>query len=131
MLRMTEEERKAYEWAKKQEFNSVAATYARALAAYITKATEANVRADAAIERLRGFANAVIGGWPDDICLDGIELQEIAVKHGLLALKDPRPTAPCSESCNCVEYHGLDPSAWARGVDCYVKTEFLSQALAS
>ena len=76
-------------------------------------------------KKLRAFANAVLGGWPDDICLDGFELQDHAVKHGLLALKDPRPTAPCGEFCNCVEYHGSDPADWAQGVDCYVKTALL------
>lgn len=74
---------------------------------------------------LRDFANAVLGGWPDHICIDGFELQDHAVKHGLLALKDPKPTAPCGEFCNCVEYHGSDPADWAAGVDCYVKTALL------
>lgn len=77
------------------------------------------------VRKLRAFANAVLGGWPDDICIDGFELQCHAVTHGLLALKFPRPTEPCREFCNCVEYHGSDPADWAAGVDCYIKTALL------
>jgi hypothetical protein len=80
------------------------------------------------VRKLRAFANAVIGGWPDEVCIDGFEFQNHAVKHGLLALKDPRPTAPCGESCNCVEYYGSDAADWAQGVDCYVKTALLGHS---
>lgn len=37
MLKMTDDERKAYEWAKSQDFTSVAATHARTLAKYIER----------------------------------------------------------------------------------------------
>lgn len=72
---------------------------------------------------LRAFANAVMGNWP----LDGVygdELQEFAVHHGLLALKDPPPTEPCGEHCMCAEY--AQPKEFAQGVQCYRRTPVLT-----
>lgn len=48
MLQMTEEERIAFEWAKTQQFNSVSARYAKALAGYIKRNEEHEQALDAA-----------------------------------------------------------------------------------
>lgn len=61
-----------------------------------------------------GFTRALMDAWPEPAGenLDGFELQEIAARFGILRI-DKRKT-PCSEWCNCVEYHGADEI-----VDCY------------
>lgn len=75
------------------------------------------------IEKLRAFARAVLGHWPGD-APDGFELQELAIKHGMLAEADPRPTEPCSESCECAEHFAQDE--WSDGVTCYRRTALLT-----
>lgn len=47
-MEMTQEEKQAYEWALNQEFNSVAARYARVLAKYIEsmEAAQQSMKAD-------------------------------------------------------------------------------------
>jgi hypothetical protein len=74
------------------------------------------------VANLRGFADELLSDWPDVGGADGFDLQLWGLKHGLLEMKTPKPTAPCSEHCNCVEYHGSDPKDWADGVECYRKT---------
>lgn len=76
------------------------------------------------VRRLREFAQAVLAEWPHDAGLDGFELQDLAVAHGLLAPASPAPTSPCGESCTCVEYH--DPENWASGVICFRRTALLT-----
>jgi len=53
---MTNEQKEAYDWAKRQKYGSVAATYARELAGVIdelqSQLAEANRRADAAVRDL-------------------------------------------------------------------------------
>ena len=69
------------------------------------------------IEKLRAFAQAVIGqnGFDD---LDGSDLQELSVKHGLL--EPIEMTAPCSEdACSCYECGADFPTT------CYRKTRLL------
>lgn len=90
-----------------------------------------NARADevealvAEVERLRAFANAVLEAWPAS-GIDGDDLQEIAVKHGLL-LPETR-TAPCrAEGCNCAEYYAADE--WAEGITCYRRAACLRDKL--
>ena len=73
------------------------------------------------IDQLRAFAQGAMNGWPEDQGLDGFDLQDLAEKHGLLKLKDPKPTEPCGEHCWCEEYHG-DMSG---GVNCYIRTPLL------
>lgn len=77
------------------------------------------------LRRFRAFAQALLEDWPHDMGIDGFELQDLAIKHGLLAPKVPAPTAPCGENCNCVEYHGSDATDWADGVECFQRTELL------
>ena len=33
------------------------------------------------------------------------ELQDLALKHGLIKLKDPPPDKPCGEECTCAEHY--------------------------
>lgn len=83
---------------------------------------------DAEIARLREFALEIMEFWPlGDV--DGCDLQTIAIKHGLIALKDPAPTEPCGDWCMCADY--ATPDEFASGVDCYQKTELLTGARAA
>jgi hypothetical protein len=71
---------------------------------------------------LRAFAQAVMVEWPETYDLDGGDLQDIAVKHGLL--KTLEVTEPCGEHCFCAEYHGdFDAPG---GVTCYRRTPLLT-----
>ena len=71
---------------------------------------------------LRDFANAVMESWPHGD-VDGYDLERMAVEHGLLALKDPKPTEPCCDNCACSGYPS--PEEWSDGIDCYVRTPLL------
>ena len=71
---------------------------------------------------LRDFANDVMESWPHGD-VDGCELERMAVEHGLLALKDPKPTEPCCDNCACSGYPS--PEEWSDGIDCYVRTPLL------
>jgi hypothetical protein len=72
---------------------------------------------------LRLFAQCVMESWPyGDV--DGFELQDAAVRCGLLALKDPRPTEPCGDFCECSGYPWQEE--WTEGIDCYVRTPLLT-----
>ena len=74
---------------------------------------------------LRDFANSVMDSWPHGD-VDGAYLERMAVEHGLLALKYPRPTEPCGDNCACSGYP--TPEEWAEGIDCYVRTPLLTGA---
>lgn len=54
----------------------------------------------------KAFAIAVMSGWPEnDIDLsDGIELQDLAEKHGMLVAKEMQE--PCGEGCYCSQEVG-------------------------
>ncbi len=75
------------------------------------------------LESLRAFAKAIAGYWPHSY-IDGDDLQDCLIEHGLIALKDPKPTEPCGEGCACVEYPTSDE--WAVGIDCYGHTPLLT-----
>ncbi|MFK3971055.1 DUF3850 domain-containing protein [Pseudomonas sp. NPDC087358] len=51
---------------------------------------------------LREFAKEIITAAYDGVSYDGGDIQDIAVKHGLL--RSERHTAPCGEHCACSEY---------------------------
>ena len=72
-------------------------------------------------ENLRAFAKEIMDHWPES-GVDGDDLQEIAVKHGLLA-----PTVkykPCGENCSCADHAGTDE--FKNGLVCFVKTKLLT-----
>ena len=78
-----------------------------------------------ALLSLRYFAQEVMQSWPmGDV--DGGELQDLAIKHGLLKRQEPAPTAPCGEHCGCAEVVAADE--WADGVECYRKTPLFTGA---
>lgn len=54
------------------------------------------------LEKLRAFARDILEGWPDVPQWDGLDLQEIAEKHGLL--EPTTVTEACGEDCACSEY---------------------------
>lgn len=76
------------------------------------------------VERLRSFVAEVMQAWPlGDV--DGGDLQEYAVKRGLLT-PEVR-TEPCSEEgCNCAEYYDTDE--WADGITCYRRPPWMRAA---
>lgn len=87
----------------------------RALTAELTEAKRD-------LARLRGFVQELLSEWPNDIEIDGFELQELCVKHRLLVAT--YPAGPCGEDCWCQTYYGSDRAAWKNAV-CYRKTDLL------
>lgn len=76
------------------------------------------------LEKLRGFAQELFDEWPDYLGVDGFDLQEIAVRHGLLV--ETTRFEPCSLEegrCSCLAYYGDDE--WKAGVTCYRKSRLL------
>ena len=75
------------------------------------------------IENLRGFVREIMENWPmGDV--DGVELQDLAIKYGLIKLNDPPPGKPCGDECLCADYFNF--GEFANGdVECYEKTELL------
>ena len=74
-------------------------------------------------EKLRAFAQSVMEAWPDG-GIEGDDLQDIAVTHGMLAPEIRHE--PCGEWCNCNSLNGLDSNDWERGVECYRRTALLT-----
>ncbi len=54
----------------------------------------------------KGFAMAIMEDWPDTPNLDGFDIQDLAVKHGLL--NPVTVTEPCGDNCNCLEWIAPD-----------------------
>ena len=73
--------------------------------------------------KLRAFAVEVMEAWPEG-GIEGDDLQEIAVKHGMLAPETR--FEPCGEWCNCNSMNGLDSDDWKGGVECYRRTALLT-----
>jgi hypothetical protein len=77
--------------------------------------------ANARVEALTNFANAVLfglDGCPTDI--DGYQLQELALKHGLL--REQTMDKPCGEYCECANICGSGEFP----MECYRATDFLA-----
>lgn len=77
---------------------------------------------------LLAFARDILASFPEG-GLDGGDLQEIAVKHGLLVPETRY--APCGEdgACSCAEYVAADE--FADGVTCYRRAEWLKAPAAA
>ena len=73
--------------------------------------------------KLRAFAVEVMGAWPDG-GIEGDDLQEIAVKHGMLAPEIRHE--PGGEWCKCNAGVDVDGGEWQRGVECYRRTALLT-----
>lgn len=69
------------------------------------------------LEKLRGFANYLMDTLPDACDVASGDIQDAAVEFGLLQAFEV--SAPCGESCVCVEY-GAFPHI------CYRKTAVLA-----
>ena len=69
-------------------------------------------------DALQGFAQDVMNCLPDGD-IDGCDLQDMAVKHGLL--EPVMMDKPCGEICHCAEFYSEDE--WP--VECYRNTELL------
>jgi len=74
-------------------------------------------------KKLRAFAQAVMDSWPEG-GIEGDDLQEIAVKHGMLTPETRHE--PCGEWCQCNGIGGYDGDDWQRGVECYRRTALLT-----
>lgn len=76
------------------------------------------------LRSLRAFAVAVMECWPHGD-VDGGTLQELAVKHGLLAPETHfKPCRTEDEGgCSCAEYWTREE--WADGQQCYRRTALL------
>ena len=73
-------------------------------------------------KKLRAFSQSIMEAWPDG-GIGGDDLQEIAVKHGMLAPETR--FEPCGEWCNCNSMNCLDSDDWKGGVECYRRTALL------
>lgn len=74
-------------------------------------------------KQLRAFAQAIMESWPEG-GIEGDDLQEIALKHGMLAPEIRHE--PCGEWCQCNGIGGYDSDGWQRGVTCYRRTALLT-----
>ena len=74
-------------------------------------------------KNLRSFAQSIMEAWPEG-GIEGDDLQEIAVKHGLLAPETRHE--PCGEWCKCNGIGEYDSDDWQRGVTCYRRTALLT-----
>ena len=74
-------------------------------------------------KELRGFVRELMMNWTQDDVY-GIELHDLAIKYGLIKLKNPQPRAPCCDECACRENFDLIEFA-AGNVECYESTELL------
>jgi hypothetical protein len=63
-------------------------------------------------EKLKGFAMAIYGNWPDSGNLDGGELQDLGEKYGLLT--PTIVTQACGETCDCAEWADFPQTCYRR-----------------
>ena len=77
------------------------------------------------LENLHGFVREMMENWPYGEA--DAELHDLALKHGLIKLKDPPPDKPCKDDfsrCDCSVVY--DPEDFAAGiVECFERTELL------
>lgn len=91
--------------------------FSQVLRAIAREAVREIDRLKAERDALRAFAQDCMAEWPDEWSgLDGEQLQEAAVQHGLL--KPTEATEPCGEGCWCA-VNGDFP------LTCYRKTPLL------
>lgn len=101
------------EWRKDQAEN-------KSLQGQLSSALDANARLSEYPAPLRAFANELISASYEGGSFDGCDIQDIAVRHGLLRIE--RRESECGEVCPCREY-GFP-------VDCYRRTSLLGPAYA-
>ena len=71
-------------------------------------------------DRLLAFAREILSAWPEG-GIDGGDLQDIAVEHGLLVPETRH--AHCAEECPCAL--SATEEEFAGGVVCYRRAEWL------
>jgi len=76
------------------------------------------------ISRLQDFANEIIDSACEGAILDGADIQEIAVSHGLL-IPEMRYKNCSTEDTHCSCSEICSSSEFEQGVECYQKTEVL------
>ena len=83
------------------------------------------VNAATDLENLRGFVREIMASWPLGEVHDmEMELEKLALKYGLIKLKDPPPDKPCGDDCICDGVY--DHEDFAAGiVECFERTELL------
>jgi len=76
------------------------------------------------LDNLKSFARAVILHWPES-GIDGDELQDIAVNHGLLKtyIRHENCSVEGVSICQCAEY--CTEEEFKKGVECFRKTDLL------
>ena len=62
--------------------------------------TAEKINTETDLDNLCNFVREIMENWPPGD-IEGGELQDLAIKYGLLKLKDPPPTEPCSDECTC------------------------------
>lgn len=68
----------------------------------------------AAHDQAVAFIRDLFDDYPNLGTVDGFDLQELAVKHGLMEVV--QRAEPCGEGCNCADYYGSDE--WP--IECHV-----------
>lgn len=71
---------------------------------------------------LLGFVGEIVGDFPEIGDVDGLQLQEIAERHGLLERKEM--PEPCGANCQCRDEMGSDDFP----VICFRITPLLKEA---
>jgi hypothetical protein len=74
-------------------------------------------------EKLRAFAKEVMDEWPLECGLNFMDLQEIAIRHGLLEPEIRYESCVDGAFCQCAEYYNEDD--FKSGVECFRKTKLL------
>ena len=76
------------------------------------------------LENLRGFAREIMENWPRAEKIDGKELQDLAIKYGLIKQNNPTPNQPCGPDCLCADSSNF--GRYPKGtVQCFERTELL------
>jgi hypothetical protein len=83
----------------------------------LIEATRENiVEAEKQLKMFKGFADEVLARLWEGLGVEGDEIQEIGLKHGLI--EEYTATEPCCDNCVCAEIMGDDEFP----VKCYRKT---------
>ena len=64
-------------------------------------------------ERLRAFACDILDNLPDG-GIEGDDLQDLGVKHGLLVPTEVKE--PCGENCYCAEYGDFPMTCYRKSI---------------
>lgn len=89
----------------------------------MTKDPAENIYTETNLDKLCGFVREVMESWAIGTA-EFIDLQELAIKYGLIKLKDPPPDKPCGDECTCADYYEFKDFL-AGEVECYERTELL------